>query len=441
MSGKTAEIARAGTDPRERYLSVFGRRTGAAREPRWLAERREAAIERFRDVGFPTTRQEEWRFTNVAPIVSTAFKLAPAGAPPGLDSARVPRRPAQAVFLNGVYQPELSSLSGLPAGVQVGSLAERLAGDGDLLEAHLSRYASNESNPFTALSTAFFQDGAFVYLPRGVAVESPIHLVFLSGPGSDPALWYARTLVVAERGASAAVVESYEAVGEGVYLTNAVSELVVGEGARLDHYRIQRESDRSYHLATTQSHQYRDSVFRSCTMAFGSALSRHDVNAVLDGTGGELTLNGLSFLSGRQHVDHHTTIEHAQPHCDSREVFNGIFDDHARGVFNGRIIVRPGAQRTDSKQTNNNVLLSEDARADSQPQLEIYADDVKCTHGATLGPLDENAVFYLKSRGLSDAESRRLLTYGFTAEILAQVRVAEVREHLDQLIRARLTVA
>jgi Fe-S cluster assembly protein SufD len=241
-----------------------------------------------------------------------------------------------------------------------------------------------------------------------------------------------------ERGAMATVVETYATLDGGQHLTNSVTELVLEEGARAHHLRIQRESDTAFHMATSQSYQGKDSRLLSCSVAFGSALSRHDVNAVLDGTGAELLLNGLSVLAGRQHVDHHTTIEHARPHCESHELFNGIFADHARGVFTGRIIVRPGAQQTDSKQTNNNVLLSEAARADSQPQLEIYADDVKCTHGATIGPLDPNALFYLQTRGIGAQDARQLLTYGFAADVVSRLEVPELRERLDRLVGARL---
>jgi Fe-S cluster assembly protein SufD len=247
-----------------------------------------------------------------------------------------------------------------------------------------------------------------------------------------------RLLIVLERAAEAKIVEVYDA--DGVSLSNAVTEVVLADGARLDLCREQRQSGQSYHMATTQSSQGRDSRFVLTTMALGASLSRHDINAVLDGSGAYLILNGLSLLDQRQHVDYHTTIDHAQPHCESHEYFNGIFDGESHGVFNGRIIVRHGAQKTDSKQTNNNLLLSEAARADSQPQLEIYADDVKCTHGSTVGPLDPTALFYLRSRGLGAAEARGLLTYGFGAEILDRIAIPGVRERLDGVIRDRLGV-
>jgi Fe-S cluster assembly protein SufD len=243
---------------------------------------------------------------------------------------------------------------------------------------------------------------------------------------------------VVEREGRAAVIETYAALGDGVYWTNAVTEIVVGDGARVDYHRVQRESEAAYHVASTGSSQGRDSILHVHAVALGAALARHDLRAALDGPGGSCVLNGLYLLRGRQHVDHHTLIDHRQPHCESHEYFNGVLDGAARSVFTGRIIVRPGAQRTDSKQTNNNLLLSGDAHADSQPQLEIYADDVKCTHGSTLGPVDERQLFYLESRGLDGEAARRLLTYGFGAEILARIAIAPLREQLDRAVRARV---
>jgi Fe-S cluster assembly protein SufD len=376
-----------------------------------LRSLRERAIARFAEVGFPTTHLEQWRFTSVQPIADTPFTL------------------------SGVRW----DAGHVPAGAVVNTLGEAMQRWPDLVQAHLARYAPVEANPFTALATAFLSDGLFVHVPAGVVVDEPIQLTCRLPAGAQRAMGYPRLLVVMERAAQAKIVEVYDSASS-VSLINAVTEVVLKEGAQLDLCREQRDGDRGYHIATTQSHQGRDSRFVFTTVALGSALSRHDINAVLDGSGAYLILNGLSVLDHKQHVDNHTTIEHAQPHCESHEYFNGIFDGESHGVFNGRIIVRPGAQRTDSKQTNNNLLLSGSARADSQPQLEIYADDVKCTHGSTVGPLDSTALFYLRSRGLGAAEARGLLTYGFGAEILDRIAVPGVRERLDRTIRERLGV-
>jgi Fe-S cluster assembly protein SufD len=417
---------------------------GAADAPAWLSELREAGIARFAAVGFPSAKDERWRFTSIEPLARGTFALAGPELPAGVRSAveavalGAPETRLLAVYVNGRFAPELSSLGAAPKGVAFGGLAAGLARYPDVVRQHLGRYAAVEANPFTALSAAFIADGAFVRVARNVVLEQPIQLVFVSAGGGTAAVAHPRNLVVVDEGAQASVIEQYVGMGSGPYWTNVVTELVLGENAVVNAYRIQREREDAFHTATTQSWQGRSSVLTSVTLAFGSRLSRHDINARLDGEGAECTLNGLSILRGEQHVDHHTTLEHAKPHCPSWEVFNGVFDDRSRGVFSGRIIVCPGAQRTDSKQTNNNLLLSEEARADSQPQLEIYADDVKCTHGATLGPIDPNALFYLRSRGLDVDVARNLLTYGFGAEILNSVADDALRTQLDRVVQARL---
>jgi len=434
------------TNPVERYVAQYEAfaGNGAGAVPAWLAELRRAAIGRFAALGFPTTRQEEWRFTSVEPIAETVFALAH-GADGGEPSPRemlslelCEARRHLVVFVNGCYSPALSAVAGLPPGVVIGSLAEGLSSDPQLLERYLGRHAVAELGPFAALNTAFLRDGGFVYVPARVVMEEPIQLLFVTVPGAAPIVSHPRCLVVVERLSRASVVETYAAPRGGVYWTNAVTEIVVGDGARVDYYRVQRESERAYHVATTHSVQGRDSTLSIHPVALGALLARHDIATVLDGENGLCTLNGLYVLGGRQHADHHTTIDHAKPHCESHEYFNGVLDGQSHGIFNGRIVVRPGAQRTDSKQTNNNLVLSEQARADSQPQLEIYADDVKCTHGATLGPIDEKAMFYLKSRGLSPAEARSLLTYGFGAEIIDRMEIAPLQAQLDRMIRHRL---
>lgn len=430
----------------ERYLTQYRAfaGNGAAGAPGWLRELREGAIARFGELGFPTTRQEEWRFTSVAPIVETPFTLADPRGAEGLAAADLAplllgeAAPHRLVFVNGSYSAPLSQVAEFPRGVRVGSLAAALASDPELVHRHVARYAGYRDSAFAALNTAFLLDGAFVYVPARLSLEEPLQLLFLSTPHQAPLVSHPRNLIVVEREARATVVETYASVADGVYWTNAVTEIVVGDGARADCYRIQRESEQAYHVATTQAHQGRDSTVNLHAAVFGAALARHDLRAVLGGPGGSLILNGLYLLRGRQHADHHTVIDHAQPHCESHEYFNGVLNDQARGVFTGRIIVRPGAQRTDSKQTNNNLLLSGEAHADSQPQLEIHADDVKCTHGSTVGPLDQRALFYLRSRGMDTEEARRLLTYGFGAEILARMEAAPLREQLDRIVRARL---
>ncbi len=434
-----------GEVPIDRYVADYKRFSdnGAAGAPGWLTKRRADAIARFATLGFPSSRDEAWRFTNVAPLVGQAFapvRVSTTELSSGdLESlAFGPVGGNRLVFVNGRHRADLSMLDGLPSGVVARSLAETTAQGSGEIEEHLGKYTDASENPFTVLSTAFLSDGAFVYVPQSVEMDNPLLVVHITTSDADKCVSHPRNLFVVGPGAAAVVVEQYLSIGEPSAWTNAVTEVVLEENARLDAYRIQYESERAYHTATTQAYQQRDSNFSLTTVVLGSALSRHDINVVLDGPGAECTLYGLSQLRGTQHVDHHTAIDHAQPHCNSWEFFNGIYDDRSRGVFTGRIIVRPGAQRTDSKQTSNSLLLSEQARADSQPQLEIYANDVKCTHGATLGPIDERSLFYLQSRGLTAEEARNVLTYGFGAEILGKIKQDDVRERLDALIRTRL---
>ena len=434
---------------------------GAAGAPAWLKQIREGAIARFAELGFPTMKQEEWRFTSVAPIAERSFTL------PHAKGARLPAHAAldalalgagpRVVIVDGHYAPKLSTVTAGPAGVQAGGLAAALQTEAvrELVQAHLARHARWQDSAFAALNTAFLADGAFVHVPPGAVLDQPLELVFFStgreggraartgrgGRGErpdGPTVSHPRSLIVVEPGAQVAVVETYVGAPDQMYWTNAVTEIVVAEGARAELYRVQREGPHSFQVATTHSRQERDSFLGLHVVTLGAALARHDITTVLDGPGAELILNGLYLLSGTQHADHHTVIDHAQPRCASHEFFNGVLAERAHGVFNGRIVVRPGAQRTDSKQTNNNLLLSTEARADSQPQLEIYADDVKCTHGSTVGPIDQTQLYYLRSRGLSPETARSILTYGFGAEILERMRHPVVRDRLDRLVRERL---
>src|SRR3989441_1631226 len=410
---------------------------GASRAPDWLKDLREGGIARFHDLGFPNMKQEAWRFTSVAPIAEGSFELVkPPARIPQLEDIRaflLFEAGYRLVFVDGFFQPSLST----PFFDDIQSLAHVVTHRQDLVREHLGKYAATQDRPFSALNTAFVSDGAFIHVPAKATVAEPIQLLFLAS-GDKQVVTHPRNLVVVEREARASIVETYASLAASGYWTNAVTEIVVGDGARVDYHRVQRESDRAYHVAATQSHQGRDSTLNLHFVAFGAALARHDIGAVLSGPGGKLILNGLYLLASQQHADHHTTIDHAADHCESHEYFNGVLDGKSRGVFTGRIIVRPGAQKTDSKQTNNNLLLSTDAHADSQPQLEIYADDVKCTHGSTVGPLDPRAVFYLRSRGVGEPEARRLLTYGFAAEILGRMEVAPLRAQLDSIVRGRL---
>ncbi len=423
------------------YLSAFDRfEPSRAGDKPALRRLRRGAIDRFAAVGFPTLDDEEWRFTPLAALTRVPFALAEPGAAvtaEALDHAALEAGPcSRLVFVNGHFAPELSSLSALPAGAVVASLAEALAKHPDKVEAHLARYADGEDHPFTALNTAFLRDGAFVSLPPGQAVTEPIHLVFVATSPGKATVCHPRNLIVAGANSQATLIESYVGLGEDVTFTNAVTEIVLGEGAILDHYKVQRESRTAFHVARTQVQQSRSSKFRSHSLTFGGRLTRNDINAHVGGEGCECTLNGLYLASGEQLVDNHTRIDHAMPHCASHELYKGILDGKARGVFNGKIFVHQDAQKTDAKQTNQTLLLSEEAVIDTMPQLEIFADDVKCTHGATVGQLDPEALFYLRSRGIGSTEARALLTFAFANDVIGRVQVEPLRRRLEESLLA-----
>ncbi len=426
------------------YVAEFERLQRELRgEPAGLQALRRQAIERFAEMGFPTLRQEEWRLTNVAPIAQGTFHW-PA-SDPDADPDAVPMArlapytfdaAARLVFVDGRFSPRLSSLGELPPGTVVASLAEVLAQSPGLVEPWLGRFAKLDRNPFVALNTAFLRDGAFLYIPRG-AVTGTIHLLFLSsGEEGRATLSFPRNLFVADENSQTTIVETY--AGEGPYFTAPVTELFAGPGAVIDHYKVQRESLGALHMATFQVQGERACRPSSHSISIGGALVRNDVNAVLDGEGIDCILNGLYFGDGRQVVDNHMRVEHAKPHCASHELYKGVLDGKSRAVFNGLIHVHKGAQKTDAKQSNRNLLLSRDAIANSNPQLEIYADDVKCTHGSTVGQLDEDAVFYLRSRGIGAEAARSLLTYAFASNIVARIKVEPVRHDLEEFLFARL---
>jgi len=409
----------------------------------WLRRTREQALERFAHLGFPTVRNEEWKYTRVTPIAEHAFTPA-AKACIGLDADDIAplliAGPAshRLVFVNGHFTPSLSRLGRLPDGVTLGSLAAAVEQQPERLEPYLGRVSDPDASGFCALNTAFLADGAYLHLPDGIAVEEPIELLFLTTRQTDAVFSQPRNLIVADAGARATVIESYASLGDSGHFTNAITEIVMCDGAALEHIRLQGESDEAFHVATVQVRQGRDSRVTSHALGLGGRLARTDINTVLDGEGAECTLNGVYVATGRRHVDFHTRIDHTRPRCTSRELYKGILDGAARAVFNGKIYVHPDAQQTDARQSNRNLLLSPRAEVDTKPQLEIYADDVKCSHGATVGQLDEDAVFYLRSRGIEVTTARRLLTYAFAGEVVAQIGDGEVRRHVEERLAARL---
>jgi Fe-S cluster assembly protein SufD len=410
--------------------------------PAWLAALRQQGGQRFAELGLPTSRDEEWRFTPISPISSTVFGAAP-DATVSLDSLAPflfgHDEWTRLVFVNGRYSAELSSIA-VESGVRVENLAQSLRGT-PALEQHLGRHVAIDATPFVAANTAQITDGAFVHVPAKTDLAHPIHLVFVTAPGSADSAVYPRNLVLVEREARASIIESYVTLAAGErYLTNVVTEVVVAENAWVEHTRIQRESEQAFHLGLTHVSQARDSHYRNFSFAMGGAIARHDLRSHLNAANVESLLYGLYFGRDEQLVDNHTAIFHDHPNCRSWEVYKGILDGRSHGVFNGKIFVTPEAQKTDAKQTNRALLLSETAKIDTKPQLEIFADDVKCTHGATVGALNQNMLFYLQSRCIPLAAARRFLTYAFAAEVVAEVALEPVRAELDRLVQQRVGV-
>jgi len=434
-------------DPRQAYAETFGafENDAPGADLPWLRELRREAIVRFQARGFPTLKDEEWKYTNVAPILRTSFHRAE-GARNGVSAEDLHRvafhgfKGIQLVFVNGRYTPRLSEVRPMPEGMEVRSLAEVLQDEPGLVEAHIGKYASFDRQPFAALNTALWDEGALVRIPAGLEVDPPIHLLFVSTHDrrGKAIVSHPRNLILAGDDSQAMVIESYIGLNNALYFTNVVTEIVAGENAVVAHYKLQRESEEAFHISTVQASLNHSSNFSSHSIDLGGALVRNDVNAVLDGKGIECTLDGLYMVAGRQHVDNHTRIDHVKPHCSSRELYKGVLGGRSKGVFNGKIYVHKDAQKTDAKQTNKNLLLSEDAVINTKPQLEIYADDVKCTHGTTIGQLDQEAIFYLRSRGIDLEAARGLLTYAFASEMIGRIKVEPVRAQLEHLLLARL---
>jgi Fe-S cluster assembly protein SufD len=412
--------------------------------PAWVLSARKDGISRFAELGFPTLQDEDWRFTNVAPIARLPFK-------PALDLQRdgvtakslnhltfAGLAGSRLVFLNGHFAPDLSSLSALPAGAKVMSLAAALAAEPALVQEHLFRHARVDGNAFTALNTAFFQDGAFIHVPAGQVVAEPVQVLFVSTAKENGATAQPRNLIVAGKGSKLTVLESYVSLSDAACFTNAVTELVAGDNAVVEHLKFQDENQQAFHISTLAANFGRASNVVTHSIALGAKLSRTNFYTTLAGEGLECILNGLYLTRGEQLADHYMIVEHAQPRFASHEYFNGILADKSKGVFHGRILVQPDAQKTDAKQTNKNLLLSDDATADTKPQLEIYADDVKCTHGATIGQLNDESIFYLRARGLGLDRARRMLIHAFAGEIIDRIRSEPVREELDKLVWERL---
>ena len=411
----------------------------------WIGRLRENAMARFEELGFPTTKEEEWKYTNVAPIARADFKPGietPTGATSAKEFASfeiTETKDSQLVFVNGQLRNDLSSLTALPPEVVALDLSQALGDErySEIVRAQLARHADFVANAFTALNTAFIDQGAFVYIPKGVTVTTPLHLLFISDAETSQ-VTFPRVLVVAEENSDTTLIESYVSAHDSRYFTNAVVEVVLKNGARLEHYKVQREATQAFHVAMTAVGLGPSSSYDATTITFGSQLSRHDIHVTMDNEGAECWVDGLYLVTGTQHTDTHSVIDHRKPHCTSHQLYKGILDGKSRAVFNGKVFVRHNAQKTDAMQTNKNLLLSNDARVDTKPQLEILADDVKCAHGAAIGQIEEDALFYLETRGIHPDLARNLLTYGFAEEVIGKIKVESIRRQLDEAVLNRL---
>ena len=433
-------VASTATDP---FLGHVDRFQAGLDTPGRLGELRQTARQRYSELGLPSTRLEAWRFTNVAPIARGSYVLSSDLEGVAAEAVERYRYPEclQIALVNGRFSRELSDLEGLPEGVVVMGLAEALELHREDVERHLGRHARFDEQHFVALNTAFLEDGLYIRVPRGVVVDRPINVLMVGKPGPDAeetVAFFPRTLIVVEESSQLTLVEQYVSVGEGAYLSVPVTEVVVEPNAVVDHYKLERESLDAFQLATLAVWQDRSSNFSSHSISWGGAIVRNDVHAILDGEGCESTLNGLYMVEHDQLVDNNMRVEHVKPHCDSHELYKGILEGRGRAVFTGRIFVHEGAQKTDAKQTNRNLLISPDALCNSHPQLEIFADDVRCTHGSTVGQLDENAIFYLRSRGIGEEAAKSLLTYAFASDVVGRVKIDSVRRDLEEFLFRRL---
>ncbi len=450
----TTQTKTAAAPPKQDILDQYDAfRAGAASASDWLAPVREDAIARFREQGIPTQKWEDYRFTNLAPIARTKFRHASTyKQPDGIAEIAARMKFAketavELVFGNGRLM-QTNGGEALPAGVIVMSLAEAMKSHTDLVKQHLAKVAKLDSAPMAALNTAFIEDGLFVYVPKGVHVEKPVHAIFVTDSGDGKAgaadsgaerlVSHPRTLIVLGESAEARVYETFTSRKGDAFWSNPVTEVVVGENARLEHLRFQDESGEAFHTGTIEATQGRSSWFTTYSFAFGCRITRNDVNLALLGEGIESDLDGLYIGADEQLIDHHTFVYHREPNCESREFYKGILGDKATGVFSGKILVHQKAQKTDAKQTNRNLLLSDSANVHTKPQLEIFADDVKCTHGATIGQIDANSLFYLKTRGIDEVTARSLLIYAFAGEVVERVSFPPMRERLQNLLYDRL---
>lgn len=428
---------------KEWYLDEFKKfestLNGESAEP--IHQLRKEAISNFSGLSFPNTKDEEWKYTNIAPLLKYNFK-------PSISKGNISVEQVNKflfdqfennllVFVNGHFDEKLSRIKDLPKGVIAGSISEAIKQKSPVIEKHFGKYADFKNQIFTALSTAYIKDGAFIFVPDGKVIEDTFHVLFLTNAGDDKILTQPRNLFVAGKNSQVTIIEHYSSLNENVYFTNAVTEIYADDNAIVDHVKLQEESTKAFHIGRMEVDQERASNFSSHTISFGADLSRNDFNTKFNAEGGESMLNGLFLIEGTQLFDVHTMIDHAKPHCNSHEHYKGVLDDKSRGVFNGKVMVRKDAQKTNAFQENNNIILSDDALVNTKPQLEIFADDVKCSHGATIGQLNKDSMFYLKSRGISEETARTILIHAFASDVIQSIKVKPIKDYIEEILSKR----
>ncbi len=413
----------------------------SSKDSEWFSEQRRSALDSFKQAGFPSTRQENWKYTDVKQIARKGFSNTRTGQAKAskeeLEQVRFKDLNCiELVFVNGAYSNDISHISALPEGVVVCDLATAFAKHKDLLEQHIKTDETTSS--FTALNTAFSQHGVLIFVPSNTRLERPINLIFIGKEQSDGYAAHLRNIVVLEDSAEATVIESYIGFDDAQYFTNAVTDVTLNQNARCIHYKLQQESNSSYHIGNLRAEQGKDSYLETHSIALGAALARNDIHSQLNAVGANIVLNGLYMTKDKQHIDNHTRVDHLKPHTLSTENYRGVLNDRSRAVFNGKVIVHKDAQKIEAYQNNANLLLSDDAEIDTKPELEIYADDVKCSHGATVGQLDKNMLFYLRSRAIDEDTARSLLTFAFAEEVISKIGLAPIRDRLEYLVVGQL---
>ena len=416
-----------------------------ADEPSWLSALRQQSFNRFQEIGFPSVVEEEWKYTNVAPIAKAEFS--PVTQVNGsritkadLHAWAYEEAPVRFVFVEGIFRRDLSSIDDAQTGLIALDLRDAVR-DERFADSLQQKFANrvDAGDGFIALNNALFTGGLFLQLGRNIAADRPIHLLFVTEAAGKSTAASPRVLIQAQANSSATIIESYASRGEAAYLTNAVIDFEVEDSAQIRHYKVQRESANGFHIANTSANLGPKAKYETTTINLGGAISRHNIDVVMDHEGAECAVDGLYMVEGSQHTDTHSVIDHRQPHCTSRQLYKGILDGKSRAVFNGKVFVRHGAQQTDAQQTNKNLLLSKEAQIDTKPQLEIFADDVKCTHGAAVGQLDEDELFYLASRGINPALAKNMLTYGFAEEVIEKITIESIKRELDSVVLNRLS--